>query len=51
MRCESTVELTETTIAMTFAVVGVVGSLIRYGLALYGIGTLQDIRDAVTSEG
>lgn len=41
------VELNETTIAMAFAVFGVVGTIIWYGLALYGIRTLQDIRDAL----
>lgn len=41
------VALNETTIGMTFAVVGVVATLIWYALAWYGISTLQDIRDAL----
>lgn len=36
---------------MAFAVLGVVGTLVWYGLAWYGIRTLQDIRNAVNSEG
>lgn len=44
------IELTETTIATTFAVVGVVATIIWYGLALYGIRTLQDIRDALGND-
>jgi hypothetical protein len=41
------VELTETTIAMGVTVVGIVGTLIWYGLAWYGIRTLQGVHDAV----
>lgn len=41
------IEFTETGIAMAFAFLGVVGSLIWYALAWYGIRTLQGIRDAV----
>lgn len=44
------VELNETTIAMAFAVLGVVGSLVWYGLALYGIHTLRDVRDALAAD-
>lgn len=44
------VELNETTIGMAFAVLGVVGSLIWYGLALYGIRTLKDVRDVFNNE-
>lgn len=44
------VELNETTIGLTFAVVGVVATIIWYGLALYGIRTLQDIRDALSND-
>lgn len=39
--------LDETTLGLTFAVIGVVATLIWYGLAWYGISTLQDIRDAL----
>ncbi|QKY20676.1 hypothetical protein B4589_009900 [Halolamina sp. CBA1230] len=45
------VTLDETTIGMAFAVVGVVATLIWYGLAWYGIATLRDIRDALGSSG
>lgn len=41
------IELTETTIAMTLALLGVVGTFIWYALAWYGISTLRDIREAV----
>lgn len=41
------IELNETTIGIAFAVIGVVATIIWYGLALYGIRTLQDIRDAL----
>lgn len=41
------VELDETTIGMAFAVLGVVATIIWYGLALYGIKTLKDVRDAI----
>lgn len=44
------VELNETTIGMAFAVLGVVATLIWYALALYGIRTLNDIRDALNNE-
>lgn len=44
------VELNETTIAMAFAVLGVIGSIIWYGLAWYGIRTLKDIRDALGTD-
>ena len=43
------VPLDENTIGMGFAVIGVVATLIWYGLAWYGISTLQDIRDALGS--
>jgi len=39
--------LTETTIAMTLAALGVIGTLVWYALAWYGIRTLKEIRDAV----
>lgn len=42
------VELNETTIAMGFAVLGIVGSIIWFALAMYGIRTLRDIRDALS---
>lgn len=45
------IELTETTIGMAFAVVGIVGTVLWYGLALYGIKTLRDVRDTVDSSG
>ena len=41
------IQLDETTIAMAFAVIGVVSTAVLYGLALYGIKSLQDIRDAI----
>lgn len=44
------IEFTETTIAMVVAVLGVIGTLIWYALAWYGLTTLQDIRDAVTPD-
>lgn len=42
------VEFTETTVAMTFAMIGVVGTLVWYALAWYGIRTLQDVRETVS---
>ena len=39
------VTLDETTIAMTFAVLGVVFSIVWLILGLYGINTLRDIRN------
>lgn len=45
------VALDETTIGLTFAVVGVLATIVWYGLAFYGIRTLQDIRDAVSDSG
>lgn len=42
------VALNETTIAMTFAVLGVVFSVVWLVLALYGINTLRDIRDRMS---
>lgn len=44
------VALNETTIGLAFAVFGVVATIIWYGLALYGIRTLQDIRDALGND-
>jgi len=41
------ITFTETTIAMTLAVFGVVGTLVWYALAWYGIRTLKEMRDAV----
>jgi hypothetical protein len=41
------VAFTETEIAMAFAVLGVVGTIVWYGIAYYGIKTLRDVRDAV----
>lgn len=40
-------ELTETTIATVVAFIGVIGTLVWYALAWYGIRTLRDVRDAV----
>lgn len=40
------VELTETAITMAVAVLGVIGTIIRYGLAR-GIRTFRGTRDAV----
>jgi HAMP domain-containing protein len=45
------IELTETTMAMMLAFLGVVGTLIWYALAWYGISTLRDIRNAVDQTG
>ena len=42
------VELNETTIAMGFAVLGVVGSIVWFVLGWYGVRTLQDIRETVS---
>jgi hypothetical protein len=44
------VTIDETTIAMTFAFLGVVFSIAWVVLLLYGIDTLRDIRDALGSE-
>lgn len=41
------VAIDETTIGLTFAVVGVLATIVWYGLAFYGIRTLQDIRGAL----
>lgn len=41
------IELTETTIATALAVLGVVGTIVWYALAWYGIRTLQELSDAV----
>lgn len=41
------IELTETTVAMALASLGVVGTLVWYVLAWYGLRTLRDVRDAV----
>lgn len=42
------IELNETTIAMTVAVLGVVGSIVWLVLGWYGIRTLRDIREAAS---
>jgi hypothetical protein len=44
------IELTETTFAMALASLGVVGTVIWYALAWYGLSTLRDIRDAVDQQ-
>lgn len=44
------IQPTETTIAVTLAVLGVVGTLVWYALAWYGIRNLQAIRDALDHE-
>lgn len=41
------VDVTTSTVAMAFAVVGVVATLGWYVLAWYSIRTLQDLREAV----
>lgn len=43
------VAINETTIAMTFAVLGVVFSVVWLVLALYGINALRDIRNRLGS--
>lgn len=42
-------ELSEPTIAMAFGVVGVIGTLIWYALAWYGISIGRDLREAIGS--
>lgn len=42
------IPLTETTIAATLAVFGVLGTLVWYALAWHGIRTLKELRDAVS---
>jgi len=44
------VEINETTIAMAFAILGVVFSIVWIGLLLYGISSLRDIRDALGND-
>lgn len=44
------VALNETTIAITFAVLGVVFSIVWLVLALYGINILRDIRDRTSDD-
>lgn len=41
------IELTESTIAMALASLGVVGTLVWYVLAWYGLRTLRDVREAL----
>lgn len=41
--------VSETTIAMGFAVLGVLGSLVWYALAWYGIKSVRDLRKAIES--
>lgn len=43
------VAINETTLAMTFAVLGVVFSVIWLALGLYGINTLRELRDAIVT--
>lgn len=44
------VTINETTIAMTFAVLGVVFSVVWMVLGLYGINALREIRERMGSE-
>lgn len=44
------VVLNETTIAMAFAVIGVVFSVVWLALGLYGINSLRDIRDKLNEQ-
>lgn len=44
------VEINETTIGLTFAVLGVVFSIAWLVLGLYGINSLRDIRAALAEE-
>lgn len=41
----------ETTLAMTFALLGVAFSVVWLALAIYGIRSLRDIRDALSERG
>lgn len=43
------VAINETTLAMAFAVLGVVFSVIWLALGLYGINTLRELRDAIAT--
>jgi hypothetical protein len=43
------VTINETTLAMAFAVLGVVFSVIWVALGLYGINTLRELRDAIVT--
>ncbi|WP_181687347.1 hypothetical protein [Halorhabdus salina] len=45
------VALTETTLAMGFAVLGVVFSIAWLLLGLYGINTLRDLREELAGDG
>jgi len=45
------VELTETTIAMAAAVLGVLFSIVWVVLGWYGVRSLRDIRDALAEQG
>ncbi|MFB6081942.1 MAG: hypothetical protein ABEJ67_03885 [Halanaeroarchaeum sp.] len=42
------VALNETTIAMAFAVIGIVGSLVWFALGVSGLRILRDIRDGLS---
>lgn len=41
------VALNETTIGLAFAVIGIVATFVWYGLALYGIKSLRDVKEAI----
>lgn len=41
------IELNETTLGVAFAVLGLISTVVMFGLALYGIKSLQDVRDAL----
>lgn len=45
------VEINETTIGMTFAILGVVFSIVWIALGLYGINSLREIREALRNDG
>lgn len=44
------VTIDETTIAMAFAILGMVFSIVWIGLLLYGISSLRDLRDALRED-
>jgi len=44
------VAINETTIGLTFAVIGVVFSIVWLALGLYGLNSLRDIKEALSED-